>query len=162
MNTDNKTAALEWFKKMDDLTFQQYALKYEHLIGADRLVTPEIKEQIYKIAVLGNKTPLWKQLNEARTQGEWQIYTERNNSLTIQTNSFNYSGNDIFSLNMSNDHCEANAAYTVLCVNNLHHLAEALEELNNAISGDVFNDDDKTERLMAARQKAKQALNRIS
>ena len=37
-----------------------------------------------------------------------------------------------------------------------------MEEMNEAICGDVFTDDAKTAVLMAARQKAKEALKKIS
>ena len=46
-NATTKKLALEWFKAMDNNTSQIYYLKYEHLIGKDRLVTDDIKEHIY-------------------------------------------------------------------------------------------------------------------
>lgn len=70
-----------------------------------------------------NKTPLWKQLNEARTQGEWrtEVYIL-----------ISYKGmKNICNMGIANflpaNEVEANANYTALAVNNLHHLAEALE-----------------------------------
>lgn len=45
---DIRSKSLDWFKRMDLSMAQFFYLKYESLIGNDRLVTDEIKEQIYK------------------------------------------------------------------------------------------------------------------
>ena len=52
---------------------------------------------------------------------------------------------------------ETNAKYTCLAVNNLHHLAEALEDL---IKWTI--PDERRWNQIAAIEKAKEALNRIS
>jgi len=77
-----------------------------------------------------DKKPLYKVLNEQRTQGR----------ATIELRSFESSdlmfGNDrVGELYCGSEYteieAEANAQYTALAVNNLHLLAEALEKIKN-------------------------------
>lgn len=75
--------------------------------------------------------PLYQQLNEARTQGEWEYdFTHRTNNGSPQDN---YIYNPMFTVEFGDGaKARANAQYTALAVNNLHHLAEALEKLLKA------------------------------
>lgn len=142
-----------------------------------------------------NKTstvPLYKDLKSRITPGEWQSadnHVEGNNyNHTILSNgtkvvadvirhNFKKFGKSKFKtkdkLNPCNE-AKANAEYTALAVNNLHHIAEALENLDNAAI--CFTDDhayylekgnfDKINSMLAdlhnAHLKAKEALKRIS
>jgi len=96
------------------------------------------------------QTPLWKQLNEQRTQGEWFV-----KSINIESEiGWNVATINPFAPEHSNS--EANAQYTALAVNNLAALAEALERFVN------FVDQQKLDYESAMVRAAKEALNRIS
>lgn len=85
---------------------------------------------------MNNTKPLYQQLNEERTNGQWNaremtsfdepfsIVNLHGNNLAI----FRTSHNIGFNIIVDNKEAEANAAYTCLAVNNLHKLAEALQE----------------------------------
>jgi hypothetical protein len=45
--SNTRKYALDWFKSMDNDTFQHYVLKYESLLGSDRQLTTNIKMAIY-------------------------------------------------------------------------------------------------------------------
>lgn len=91
-----------------------------------------------------NKKPLYKVLNEQRTQGDWKA-----NGMQIESAGWNVATLNPYAPEISN--FEANAQYTALAVNNLHHLAEALETLLEF-----------TDKRQVGYKKAKEALNRIS
>ena len=71
-----------------------------------------------------SKQPLYKVLNEQRTQGEWNedglaiVGPRPEIEICVMTNDEDVKGE-----------AYANAQYTALAVNNLHLLAEALEEM---------------------------------
>ena len=75
-----------------------------------------------------NNKPLWQQLNEQRTQGEWTLFKDKLNR------EWNIISKDEFEiLTISNkwrsfETNEADANYTALAVNNLHVLAEGDEQ----------------------------------
>lgn len=99
---------------------------------------------------------LYQQLNEARTQGEWQTFEEGTvGEYSIVASPAPTDGGDLIfeapiNWEASMSRWEANAQYTALAVNNLHHLAEALENIA------THSEDKEAVRL------AKQALSRIS
>ncbi len=102
-------------------------------------------------------TPLWKELNEKRTQGEWIIRHNIGYRITPKD-----SGKYIAAINHTTgwvQESQANAQYTALAVNNLHHLAEALETLINVNLNNI-NVLSRSEKEALIR--AKEALNRIS
>lgn len=77
---------------------------------------------------------IYQQLNEQRTQGEWEI-NEEDNTVSKYRMYSTKDGANIMWLDPddeSKDNEQANAQYTALAVNNLHHLAEALEKLIEA------------------------------
>jgi len=95
------------------------------------------------------KQPLYKQLNEQRTQGEWYQFAD-----TIQTEDGKIM--DVCTENKAvKNKWEANAKYTCLAVNNLHHLAEVLDKIVGSMALE------RVERFDLLEQ-AKEALNRIS
>jgi len=112
------------------------------------------------------QTPLWKQLNEQRTQGEWEWEQCRGNNryehAVFSRNGGKYGSYVITQLGMEDtvekepEEIKANAAYTALAVNNLAVLAEALERFVN------FVDQQKLDYESAMVRAAKEALNRIS
>ena len=90
---------------------------------------------------------LYQQLNEQRTQGEW---VDVLNPISAEYEVV-CSHCDIAVFNGINSSVDCtNAQYTALAVNNLHHLAEALENIA------THSEDKEAVRL------AKQALSRIS
>lgn len=110
--------------------------------------------------------PLYKQLNEQRTQGEWN-YEYDNDEFGQFFNTIAEDYKNVFKYRygcLEDIEYKSNAQYTCLAVNNLHHLAEALENLINKAS-------ETTKDIVAfegayildkAIDKAKEALNRIS
>lgn len=68
--------------------------------------------------------PLYQRLNEERTQGEWMLYDDRPNGWVL-----NAGIKRVISVFDKDDENTANAQYTALAVNNLHHLAEALVKM---------------------------------
>ncbi len=81
-----------------------------------------------------NKKPLWKELNEQRTQGEWDsAYGDESNSYGIFTKNMidnRLRENPICLVSpiaLLDDTDKANAHYIVLSTNNLASLAEALD-----------------------------------
>lgn len=103
--------------------------------------------------------PLYKRLNEQRTQGEWKHDIDRNKqeifTSTFKGRSCIMSAETRHSFHVGTDQSEANAKYTALAVNNLHHLAEALEALTKWVT---HNTDATPTALINARE----ALSRIS
>lgn len=83
---------------------------------------------------------LYQQLNEARTQGEWETFEEgaTGHFSVVARPSPKDHGDIIFdaptSWEASMRRWQANAQYTALAVNNLHHLAEALENDNKTFT----------------------------
>ena len=77
------------------------------------------------------KKPLWKELNEKRTKGEWKQPEQEQslNEYSVVTDNMNIA--DFLAIDIQDEEGEANAAYAVLAVNNLAALAEALEVINN-------------------------------
>ena len=91
------------------------------------------KEMLEKKYPSENNVPLYKVLNESRTQGNWattesgaksslRIYATDHVQKTHVLDCFS------FASGIKEEEAEANTAYTALAVNNLHLLAEALEE----------------------------------
>jgi hypothetical protein len=82
--------ALQWFKNMSNETAQYYYLKYDHLIGKDRQVTDEIKEQIYLAETaaplpytgegVGITQGKWRMENPENKNSNFVIYTTENTS----------------------------------------------------------------------------------
>lgn len=115
------------------------------------------------------QTPLWKQLNEQRTQGEWEWEQCRGNNryehAVFSRNGGKYGSYVINQLGMEDtvekepEEIKANAAYTALAVNNLHHLAEVLEMINK-IEDAAFGL--KSFDVKRLKTEIKEALNRIS
>ena len=118
------------------------------------------------------KLPLYKVLAEKITQGEWKLSQLDDYSLItgkIPSHTDILCSNPIETIKMfdnlpDEETCKANAKYTALAVNNLHHLAEALENLIKQATETTkdlvaFNGADI---LDAAIDKAKEALTRIS
>lgn len=111
-----------------------------------------------------NKKPLYKVLNEERTQGEWDNNLHDGNVTSggLFVGNFN-------SMMVSKRTTNANAKYTALCVNNLASLSEALETTLKAMT-DLVRQLPRGESLAdynldyceIAEQKAKEALSRIS
>lgn len=126
-----------------------------------------------------SKQPLYKVLNEDRTQGKWQVskYPAIGYPNVIKSE-FTSSHIALMGLPTEGEdntvEAEANAQYTALAVNNLHHLAEALRQAGGRIETllSVFTNwnaarDDKPytnilDVLFAADKDIKEALNRIS
>lgn len=124
-----------------------------------------------------NTQPLWKVLNEARTQGEVRIIEPDEIAMEftgmVIDGEFNAPKNIIKKKviaefpDLRGDAYEdireqqtANAAYTALAVNNLHILAEALEKAREALRKlDLI---DKTFTAEGAIDAVNEALNRIS
>ena len=115
-----------------------------------------------------NTKPLYKILNEERPQGEWHIINWGEQSQLRDGNKnelamFNRNGK--FDSGIPNTEWSAAANYTALAVNNLHHLAEALENIISEweqeskaftiLTGDTIQEPENI-------TKAKEALNRIS
>jgi len=110
-----------------------------------------------------NKLPLYKVLNEQRTQGTWvsNDYSESN----IFEPHFEVSSPEnkrrVFDTPVVESEDAANAQYTALAVNNLHILAEALEYLMEGVAGlPALSAIEGV--LIPHYNKAKQALNNIS
>ena len=104
--------------------------------------------------------PLWQRLNEERTPKEWVLqgmgsdkYLRQDNNGGVLCEFTDYTSVTF----LSKQEFEANAQYTALAVNNLHHLAEALEELIEVFKGAWATEKDKE-----TYNKAKEALSRIS
>jgi hypothetical protein len=121
-----------------------------------------------------NNKPLYKVLNEERTQGEWMPGTNTaskewmqifcNKKVVLEVNTINKKGERKAGDFQKEDY---NAKYTALAVNNLAHLAEALEGLmNNPLPNpNIYNGADyfdKQSKYMEAKDKAREALKRIS
>ncbi len=107
---------------------------------------------------------LYKQLNKQRKRGEWKSFGIGKNDYGCHTATIrSYAANDTVSIvaNMysttSDETATANAAYTCLAVNNLHHLAEALERIIDRIDENNLSD-----YFPSAYERAKEALTRIS
>lgn len=116
--------------------------------------------------------PLYKRLNKERYNDNWVIgkttnffYPEDVKEIRLSTNGskvaiFNLIEGDENSIKKA----KANAEYTALAVNNLHILAESLEEIIDAYvaCGQLITGDDKNniENLPIV-LKAKEALNNI-
>lgn len=105
--------------------------------------------------------PLYKRLNEERTQGNWgndgcAIDSDQFEICVMSTGAKDQDGNTI-----KWAECEANAQYTALAVNHLHLLAEALETLTKEVSLKGLNVK-KDFSLMAAHAQALTALHNIS
>lgn len=99
--------------------------------------------------------PLWKALNEKRTQGNWKAKTIDDEWEEIQTDTFNLAGNTIMAINHENKDGKANAQYTALAVNNFADLVKALEGAINYMTLD-------TPQAVEAHKKIVSALSRIS
>jgi hypothetical protein len=69
-----------------------------------------------------NTAPLWRRLNEARTQGKWENST---NYIGVKKDRITHF---VGGVTLTEAQDEINAQYTALAVNNLHILAEALED----------------------------------
>lgn len=104
--------------------------------------------------------PLYKRLNAEITQGEW--YAE--DGIFIRSGKEPVMNPGIANFLTYNEN-EANAAYTVLAVNNLHHLAEALEESVTEMQwvlGMLKKELPGNYSISNTIEKAKQALSKIS
>ena len=124
--------------------------------------------------------PLYQQLNEQRTQGDWRVFKRDGlfPSIIMHGSEDDYIrsyGRTGFCMNVGGVESviKANAQYTALAVNNLHHLAEALDEMNKVV-GMYLNNTEKhpdfmmtkdstiTQYFREAIKKGEQALSRIS
>ena len=114
-----------------------------------------------------NTLPLWKKLNEKRTQGViecrklehhkmYALYVGGDKSFIGKLYD-KQSEND----SLTNDEAEANAKYTALAFNNFAAVAEALEELMNLPLTVKSGSDKVYGKFNEAREKAKQVLNNI-
>lgn len=124
-----------------------------------------------------NNKPLYKVLNEKRTGGEWGMYISEKGKDGCSRAYINSSfPHDMYETictmsglngNEAGENAKINAQYTALAVNNIAHLAEALEGLmNNPMpnpnmynAADYF---DRQSKYMEAKDKAREALKRIS
>ena len=110
-----------------------------------------------------NKKPLYKVLNEQRRQGNLELNPYgRKDILQVNNGEAERWEMPNFCTCYGEEESEriANTQYTALCVNNLHHLAKALEELHKAAMDVGITEwwQKHTETVA----KAKEALNRIS
>ena len=107
------------------------------------------------------KQPLYKSLNNCRTQGNWKHKSRSNGDEEIVTDIPVYeAGSTIFEVNFENKDYEANAEYATLAVNNLQALAGALH--NMVVTFEALNDLYKTKFATKTIREAKEALRRIS
>jgi hypothetical protein len=190
--------AVEWFMNLPVKERVEMADKYypEYKEDQTDLEDNEI-EMIYShlhpqttINTTTLPLPLYKRLNEERTQGEWILKDAaiiknctKSNSLdngelkilqcyqSIEGNSFEYKHlhpeiEKAFEENpallekvITTKNVLANAAYSALAVNNLHLLAEALEDTTELLK---WLHSELTEEGKAVLIKAKEALNKIS
>lgn len=105
------------------------------------------------------KQPLYKQLNELRTQGEWVVI---GTSKSLQKLHIGTSNTQIAAIFTSVPDAEANAAYTCLAVNNLHILAGVLNRIVNESQIESLDDTDYWANVSKELiNEAKEALNRI-
>lgn len=110
--------------------------------------------------------PLWKLLNEQRTQGNLEVdIIEKEGEIHLLPNNKPEVFCSFYCLPFD-EKIKPNAQYTALSVNNLHHLAEALEgiaKMNNKDFANSFHSKEETaKQIMFMGQLAKEALNRIS
>ena len=105
--------------------------------------------------------PLYKVLNQQRTQGEWKLPEQEKelNSYSLITDGMSIA--TVYAIDIPDEEGLANAQYTALSVNNLHHLAEALEILTKEINLGKLNIK-KDFSLINAHANALKALHRIS
>lgn len=107
--------------------------------------------------------PLYQRLNEERTQGEIKTEQSQMYQNVIQLLQGYDTFGQICPLNGGNpttkEQNTANAQYTALSVNTLHHLAEALYQIN-CMCADAKSKDDINIGKIA--KLSKEALNRIS
>jgi len=114
-----------------------------------------------------NNVPLYKVLNNERTQGEWikdglSIATgpdPKDETIFLTCDGEDYPYPTVYE--RSRKEARANAEYTALAVNNLHLLAEALQRLLKEARFNSFTLNGNVEDTPAERQ-AQEALNRIS
>ena len=116
-----------------------------------------------------NKQPLYKVLNEGRLNAPFIAKGDKifiDNCLNSTATFHSYKDGDAYIIEISEQQAEANAQYTALAVNNLHHLAEALEEVKNTVLL-LEQTEDFTETQISALYNemfhaCREALNRIS
>ena len=107
-----------------------------------------------------NVQPLYKVLNEQRTQGVWEaIQGDSMNRYQIVTPDMTIS--DVLAIDIPDEEGEANAQYTALAVNNLAPLAKVLEECLSEFETH-HDSDDKDSTTYHLISKVKQALSKIS
>lgn len=114
-----------------------------------------------------NTQPLYKVLNEQRRLGKWKVNSEPHKikvrSLCHVGTLPNVKGSNVTDHPLlvvwgnTQEECAANAHYTALAVNNLHHIAENLERLIDRIEETNLQND-----FPSAYKRAKEALARIS
>ena len=83
--TSTEKQAVQWFADMDDNSAQQLYLKYESLIGSDRLVTDAIKAVIYTSETMFpprkesafNEDAIFNQLINISKAGAYDILVEQ-------------------------------------------------------------------------------------
>lgn len=102
------------------------------------------------------KLPLYKVLNEKRTQVEFNAHLYNLSDHTIREGKKGRVLMEVCKQHTNDPEAEANAQYTALCVNNLHHLAEALQGFVDYLDSDLS----EAETILLNR--AKEALKRIS
>lgn len=100
-----------------------------------------------------NNKLLYKFLNEHREPSKWMLGGASGRLITTPTG---YYGDGF----IADFDTLANAQYAALAVNNLHHLAEALENLINKMKSSMLTAD--IEYYRKEKNEAKEALNRIS
>ena len=112
-----------------------------------------------------NTVPLYKRLNEIRTQGNWAtIERGAKASLRLYANDDSQKVHVLdcysFASGIKEEEAEANTQYTAIAVNNLHQLAAFAEWAINEIE---TTPDELSDALLGMiKIKAKQALSRIS
>lgn len=111
--------------------------------------------------------PLWKVLNEKRTQGKWifknqgSLPDDEGRLLCLRSELNSGYISQFQQIGEHKNDAEANAQYTALAVNNLHLLAQALQDLLNEVKVGKLNIR-KDFSLINAHAQASNALSRIS
>ena len=105
--------------------------------------------------------PLWQQLNEQRTQGEWYIENKTDTGIWVGHLKSVCSCAALMS-GINDDEKIANTRYTALAVNNLHLLAEALQTFVSMIDDKKARGKRITEHEWDIYSTSCETLNRIS
>jgi DUF438 domain-containing protein len=122
----------------------------------------QLKQKEMNANTQRSNEPLYKVLNEERTQGEWDIIEEENTVSKYRMYSTK-DGANILWIDSDEEEIEkekANINYTALAVNNLNQLAKFAEWIVKEIE---TTPDELTDALLGLiKLKANEALNKIS